>query len=92
MAFPSKMFEYMASGRPVVFGSRQGEAIDELRLAGGALTYPSDSPEELRDLILQLRNGTIDREKLGDQYRDHIVAHHQRETWARQYLTFLEHI
>ncbi len=92
MAFPSKMFEYMASGRPVVFGSRQGEAIDELRIAGGALTYPSDSPEELRDLILKLRNGTIDREKLGRGYRDHIVAHHQREAWASQYLEFLKHI
>ncbi len=92
MAFPSKMFEYMASGRPVVFGSRQGEAIDELRLAGGALTYPSDSPEELRDLILKLKDGSIDRVELGGQYRDHIVAHHQRETWAQQYLTFLEHI
>ncbi|MCK4461689.1 MAG: glycosyltransferase family 4 protein [candidate division Zixibacteria bacterium] len=92
MAFPSKMFEYMASGRPVVFGSRKGEAIDELRIAGGALTYPSDSPDELCDLILKLRNGSIDRERLGCGYRDHIVAHHQREAWASQYLEFLKSI
>jgi glycosyltransferase involved in cell wall biosynthesis len=92
MAFPSKMFEYMASGRPVVFGSRRGEAIDELHLAGGALTYPSDSPEELCDLILKLRNGTLDREKLGEGYRDHIIAHHRREAWAGQYLEFLKSI
>ncbi|MCK4543401.1 MAG: glycosyltransferase family 4 protein [Spirochaetales bacterium] len=92
MAFPSKMFEYMAAGHPIVFGSRKGEAIRELVLAGGALTYPSDSPEELSQLILKLRSGEIDREKLGRQYRDHIVKHHQREKWAEQYLAFLKSI
>jgi glycosyltransferase involved in cell wall biosynthesis len=92
MAFPSKMFEYMASGHPVIFGSRRGEAIEELRLAGGALTYPSDSPEALGELVLKLRAGEIDHERLGRQYRDHIIKHHQREMWAEQYLTFLNNI
>ena len=92
MAFPSKMFEYMASGRPIVFGSRQGEAIDELRLAGGALTYPSDSPEELSELIAKLHSGEIDHVKLGKGYRDHIIQHHRREQWAGQYHDFLKSI
>jgi len=90
MAFPSKMFEYMASGRPIVFGSRQGEAIDELRIAGGALTYPSDSPEELCRLILKLHSGDIDPVQLGQHYRDHIIKHHRREQWAGQYHDFLK--
>lgn len=92
MAFPSKMFEYMASGRPIVFGSRQGEAIDELKMAGGALTYPSDSPEELCKLILRLRGSREEGERLGQGYRKHIIAHHQREAWGRQYLAFLKNI
>ncbi len=92
MAFPSKMFEYMASGRPVVFGSRMGEAIDELRLAGGALTYPSDSPEELADLVRKLYRGEIDSKLLGSKYRDHIIKHHTRESWAEQYHNFLKTI
>ncbi len=92
MAFPSKMFEYMASGRPIVFGSRQGEAIDELKIAGGALTYPSDSPDALSKLIIKLRDSREECEKLGKQYRDHIVENHQRESWARQYLAFLKDI
>lgn len=90
MAFPSKMYEYMAAGRPIVFGSRQGEAISELQLAGGALTYPSDSPEDLRHAILRIRSGEIDGNELGDRYRSHIAEHHSREIWARRYLQFLE--
>jgi len=92
MAFPSKMFEYMASGRPIIFGALRGEAIDELRLAGGAHTYPSDSPEELADLVLKMRNGEIDTKRLGDDYRRHIIDHHRREMWGEQYHKFLESI
>ncbi|MFQ5607722.1 MAG: glycosyltransferase family 4 protein, partial [Candidatus Zixiibacteriota bacterium] len=40
MAVPSKMFEYMASGRPILLGCPEGEASDLLHAAGGALTYP----------------------------------------------------
>lgn len=90
LAFPSKLYEYMASGRPVVFGSRQGEAIRELEKAGGALTFPSDSPEELSELIMKLRTGQIDGEALGRNYHDHVTQHHIRECWADRYLELLE--
>jgi colanic acid biosynthesis glycosyl transferase WcaI len=92
MAFPSKMYEYMAAGRPIVFGSRQGEAIRELEAAGGALTYPSDSPEDLSELILKLRSGQIDGVGLGRKYHDHVAQNHLRETWARQYLDYIEQL
>ena len=82
----------MAAGRPIVFGSLQGEAIRELEAAGGALTYPSDSPEELSEIILKLRSGQIDGEGLGQKYHDHIARNHLREIWARQYLDYLEHL
>jgi glycosyltransferase involved in cell wall biosynthesis len=90
MAFPSKMFEYMASGRAIVFGSKEGEAIRELELAGGALTYASDSPDQLADIILKLRSGEIDGNRLGVGYREHIVKHHMREMWAERYLNFVD--
>lgn len=90
MAFPSKLYEYMASGRPVIFGSREGEAINELERAGGALTYPSDSPDKLAELILKLYSGEIDGQKLGTQYRNHVADHHRREVWAQRYLELLE--
>lgn len=92
MAFPSKMYEYMASGRPIVFGARDGEAIRELHKAGGALTYRPDEPEGLCDLILKIRSGEIDGDRLGSQYRNHISTYHHREIWAKRYLEFIEEV
>ncbi len=92
MAFPSKMYEYMASGRPIVFGARQGEAIDELRVAGGALTYSSDSHEQLLELLLKIRSGEINGSQLGAAYSKHVREHHHREIWADRYLKIVEAI
>lgn len=92
MAFPSKVFEYMASGRPVVYGALEGEAISEMEKAGGALTYPSDSPEKLCELILKLYSGQIDGNRLGQQYHDHIISNHRRTLWADRYLKVVQNM
>lgn len=88
--FPAKLYEYMASGRPIVFGSREGEAISELHKAGGALWFPTDSPERLSELILMLKSGEIDGEHLGSQYLEHATQYHRRELWAKRYLEVLQ--
>lgn len=91
-AFPSKLFEYMASGRPIAFGSCDGEVIRELEKAGGALWFPTDDPERLCELILKLKSGEIDGIKLGRQYHEHILKHHRRELWASRYLSLIRSI
>ncbi len=88
--FPAKLYEYMASGRPIVFGSREGEAVKELNKAGGALSFPTDDPNRLRDLILQLKSGQIDGNHLGRRYLEHATRHHRREIWAEKYLKTLQ--
>jgi len=90
--FPCKLFEYMASGRPIIFGSRGGEAVSELEKAGGALWFPTDEPERLSELILQLKNGQIDGNRLGEGYHRHIAEHHRRELWADRYLNVIKEI
>lgn len=87
---PSKLYEYMASGRPIVFGSRDGEAIQELESAGGALAFPQDSPERLCELIMALKNGQIDGDRIGRHYLDYATSHHRREQWANRYLDLLQ--
>ncbi|MEK7774697.1 MAG: glycosyltransferase family 4 protein [Candidatus Zixiibacteriota bacterium] len=84
--FPSKLFEYMASGRPILFGSDDGEAVRELEKAGGALSFSSQDVETLCDLIMKLKTGQIDGGDLGSKYRHHAVTHHRRELWAKRYL------
>jgi len=88
--FPAKLFEYMASGRPILFGSDGGEAVRELNRAGGALSFVSDDVDKLCKYILALKDGSIDGEKLGQKYHVHARDFHQREKWAGEYLTFLE--
>ena len=68
--FPCKLFEYMASGRPIVFGSRDGEAVNELEKAGGALAFPPMSRKNCASLILKLKSGQIDGERSGGSYLD----------------------
>ena len=89
---PSKLFEYMASGRPIVFGSREGEAVRELEKAGGALWFPTDDPERLCELILKLKSGEINGEKLGRKYNVYTTRHHQRKQWAQKYLSIIRSI
>ncbi len=88
--FPCKLFEYMASGRPILFGSRDGEAVRELERAGGALAFATDNPRHLTELILDLKSGKIDGDSLGKSYHTHATRYHHREMWASQYLEFLE--
>ena len=89
-SLPSKLFEYMASGKPIIYGSAGGEAIDELEKAGGALAFHCEDVNRLTELILEIKSEKIDGVKLGKQYSDHVKKYHSREIWAEKYLTFLE--
>ena len=88
--FPCKLFEYMASGRPIIFGSRGGEAVRELEKAGGALWFPTDEPEKLSEIILKLKTGQIDGNRLGESYYVHVDRYHRREAWADRYLDVIK--
>ncbi len=89
-SLPSKLFEYMASGKPIIYGSTGGEAVDELQKAGGALSYHCEDVNRLTELILELKSEQIDGAKLGRQYSEHVKKFHSREIWAGKYLTFLD--
>ncbi len=91
-SLPSKLFEYMASGKPIIYGSSGGEAVDELEIAGGALAFKCDDSDRLSELILKLRSGEIDGKYLGRRYHKHVIENHCREKWAEQYLTFLDRV
>jgi len=91
--FPAKLYEYMASGRPIVFGALQsGEPVRELEKAGGALSFRTDDPDRLAELILELKTGRINGESLGQKYREHAARFHRREDWAERYLEYLKSV
>lgn len=52
---PSKVFDYMASGRPILFGLK-GEARDILFETGGNLYYDPANANQLADQAIKLRD------------------------------------
>jgi colanic acid biosynthesis glycosyl transferase WcaI len=92
MALPTKIFEYMASGRPIIFGSADGETSRLLDSAGGALTYSAKKPEELAELIRDIYTKKIDGDELGRKYHKFVRDNHTRDKWAEKYIDVLDKI
>jgi len=92
VALPTKIFEYMAAGRPIIFGSTDGETSRLLEKAGGALTYSSGHPEQLAEIVRALYHKKIDGDELGKRYHNYVCSHHTREKWAQRYLNLLESV
>jgi glycosyltransferase involved in cell wall biosynthesis len=87
---PVKMFEYMAAGKPIIFGSPAYEATRFLDQAGGALTFSNERPEDLAGLVRSLYRKKIDGSELGRRYHEYVRTHHSSERWASQYLKIFE--
>lgn len=83
---PSKMFEIMAAGCPVVMSLPRGEATALLDRAKAGLHVAAENREKLRDAILKLYEDGDLRRRLGQNGRTYILAHHNRENLARRYL------
>jgi len=91
-ALPSKIFEYMAAGRPIAFGLTDGETSKLLSRAGGALTFSSGKPEQLAKIIQDIRDRRIDGDHLGKKYHEFVSKHYSRDKWADRYLQLLQNL
>jgi glycosyltransferase involved in cell wall biosynthesis len=88
---PSKMFEGMAAGRPVVLAV-DGEARDLLeRSAGGVAVAPGDAGA-LAAAIQHLAADPALRASMGRAGRAFVEREFDRRVWAARYLTLLEAI
>jgi glycosyltransferase involved in cell wall biosynthesis len=85
---PSKMFECLAAGKPVV-GSVAGEAAQILREAGACVVPPADS-EALAAAIRLLAADPRRRQAIGRQGRSYVEKHFDRGTLARLYRKLLD--
>ena len=80
---PSKMFECLAAGKPVV-GAVIGEAAQILREAGAWVVPPADSGA-LADAIRTLAADPPRRQAMGQQGRCYVEKYFDRGTLARLY-------
>jgi len=85
---PSKMFEYLAAGKPVI-GSVTGEAAQILCEAGAVVVPPEDSAA-LADAIRTLAADPYRRRAMGRQGRTYVEQYFDRVALARQYRKILD--
>ena len=88
---PSKMFEIMASGRPII-APLHGEAADILKRSGGAIVIASEYPKALAKAIEDLKNDPERCKRLGIAGRKFVEEYYDRKLLARKYLALISKI
>ncbi len=86
---PSKMFEILACGRPIL-ASLEGEAADILRASGAALVVPPEDVEALAQALTRLAGDPALREELASRGRPCVAGQFDRRKLASRYLEILE--
>jgi glycosyltransferase involved in cell wall biosynthesis len=85
---PSKMFEAMAMGRPIVLGV-EGEARALLDEAGAGLGVTPQSAEELAAAVTRLADDPALCARLGTSGAAFVREHYDRSRLAMRYLDLL---
>jgi len=86
---PSKMFEIMAMGRPIV-ASLKGEAADIVRRSGGGIIVRPEDAGALQAAIQDLYKQRRLCAELGNRGRRFVCDHYSRRALAEQYIGVLE--
>ena len=86
LSLPSKLYEIMASGRPVLASAEPHSEVTRLVLnaESGMVVEPEDA-EDLTAAILELRADPALRARLGESGRAYAVAHHSVDAIADEY-------
>lgn len=85
---PSKMFELMAAGLPVV-GSVRGEAGEILEASGGALVVEPEDAKGIAEAVRALHAAPERRARMGAAGRAFVEAEYTRAQLGRRYLEIL---
>ncbi len=86
---PSKMFEIMGTGTPIVLGV-EGQARDILDAAGAGIAVPPEDPAALAEALRRLRDDTALRAEAGKNAYRHVRENYDLDALARSYLTILQ--
>lgn len=85
---PSKMFELLACGLPVV-ASVEGEAKEILDESGGAVVVRPEDAEGIAAAVRALHADPARRAELGSRGREYVTERYGRTRLGRDYLEFL---
>jgi glycosyltransferase involved in cell wall biosynthesis len=88
---PSKLFEMLAAGRPII-GAVRGEARDILRRSGGALVVDPERGDQLAVAVDRLRADPELRAELARRGRAFAEQNYDRDALAARYLDVLRNV
>jgi len=88
---PSKMFEIMACGVPII-GAVRGEARSILERSGAAKLVEPEDVGALVAAICQMQKDPDARESMGLAGREFVLAYYNRSVLAGQYLELLKRV
>jgi glycosyltransferase involved in cell wall biosynthesis len=88
---PSKLFEVLAAGRPIV-GAVRGEARHILKRSGGALLVAPEDGAGIAAAVQMLRADPEVRAELGRRGRAFAEQHYDRDVLAARYLDVLRSV
>ncbi|MCA1647352.1 MAG: glycosyltransferase family 4 protein [Chloroflexi bacterium] len=88
---PSKLFEMLAAGRPII-GAVRGEAREILARSGGALLVEPERGDQLAQAVARLRADPALRAELARKGRAFAEQHYDRDTLAARYLDLLQDV
>ncbi len=86
MFVPSKLFDAMAAGRPVIL-SVDGAARAILERAGAGVFVPPGDADGLAEAILRLRNDPAGRDEMGARGRAFVLEHYDRRRQADTFVS-----
>ena len=91
-AVPSKLYEYISSGRPVVFGLADGPAKNLVSEFENISVCTPDSPGELREKLLELKRDKSDRTSANLINQNIIQQRHLRENEAKTLVQLMKYL
>lgn len=86
---PSKMFEAMGAGVPLV-ASLLGEAQEIVKEAGAGICVPPEDSQAIADAILRLYSDPALRRRMGTSGRQYVMRNYDRAQIARNYEEILQ--
>lgn len=85
---PSKIFESMGMGLPILFAGPKGEASEIIELEKAGVWVPAEDPEKLASVVLRLRQEISERHTLAKNSAE-AAPRYTREKQARDSLAVL---
>ena len=91
-ALPSKMFEMMGAGLPILLSAPQGEASALISRAKAGIWVEAGSPRTLADAIRGLRRDRKTCQQLGRNGMFYVAQHFDRSKIVENFISFLTRV